>query len=269
MTDGTAPALALAHLSALDLSPRRLLRLAAAYGFASVSLRLSPAAANSPFYPVKAGSPELNELRRISKGEGAGVSDIEIVSLSPDFEAGSCLWMLETGAELGATGLCVTGDDPVRARLTHNFAALCELAGSFGIAVDLEYMRWRPVARLADALDVVSRAEQNNGHVLIDLLHHTRSGGTVEELAQVPAGALRQVQVSDAPALLPQGLDIIDEARATRYIPGTGELPLAASLEALRQASVFSIELPAHLSLPDTPLSERLSRSADWLRQAL
>lgn len=66
-----------------------------------------------------------------------------------------------------------------------------------------------------------------------------------------------------------QRLDIVNEARATRYIPGTGELPLAASLQALRQASVFSIELPAHLSLPDTPLSERLSRSADWLRQAL
>jgi sugar phosphate isomerase/epimerase len=265
----SALALGLAHLSALDLAPGELLRLAARTGYQSVSLRIAPAAPGSPQYPLKAGSAELCETLKICDGEGVRVSDIEIISLSPDFDVEAHRWMLEAGEAFGATGLCVTGDDDDRARISDSFAALCDAAAPHGIDVDLEYMRWRHVARLGDALEVITRASQPNGRVMLDLLHHSRAGGTIEELAAVPASALRQVQVSDGPAELPAGLDIIDEARGTRQIPGTGELPLAASLAVLRDAPVFSVEMPAHLSLPDMPIEDILIRSAAFLRETL
>lgn len=160
--------LGVAHLTALELAPARLVREARRAGFSAVGLRLHPVIPGAQAYPVAPGSQALRELRAVMAGEGVRVTDIEFVALKAQAQVADYQPLLAAGAELGALSLTVSGDDDDVARLTGNFAALCELARGHGLRVDLEFMRWRPVATLQQACTVVTGAGQDNGGVLVD-----------------------------------------------------------------------------------------------------
>lgn len=249
------PGIGVAHLSALDLPPIAFARHAARAGFSAIGLRLNPAMPGGQAYPLRAASAELRELKQILLGEAIAVADIEFVALLPDIDVYQLQWLLESGAELGARSLTVSGDDADRQRLTANFAQLCELAAPFGVRVDLEFMRWREVADLPAAVAVVQGAAQDNGAILVDALHLYRSGGTARLVAALPDGLLGAVQLCDAPWQAPPPEQIIQEAREGRLAPGQGELPLAELLAALPAQVAFSVEMPA----PQMPVEQRLA----------
>jgi len=240
--------LGVAHLTALELAPARLVREARIAGFSAVGLRLHPVMPGAKAYPVAAGSQALRELRAVMAGEGVRVTDIEFVSLTAHTQVDDYQALLAAGAELGAQSLTVSGDDDDVARLTGNFAALCELARGHGLRVDLEFMRWRPVATLQQACAVVTGAGQDNGGVLVDALHLFRSGGQVADIAAVDPHWLRALQLCDAPLQAPADALIIQEAREGRLLPGDGQLPLVQLLAALPEDVCISAEVPcAHL----------------------
>ena len=238
------PRLSLSHLSALDLRPAELLSAAAAAGFWAVGLRLNPAAPGAISYPLRAGSAELSETRRRMNDTGVAIYDVEFVPLVPTVDIGSHEGMLAAAAELGARRLNVSGDDPDRARLVAHFARMCELAGRFGLGVDLEFMRWRHVASLADAVEVVTSAGAANGGILLDALHLFRSGGSVAEVRALKPGLITSAQLCDAPLRAPPPEGIIEEARNRRLIPGRGELPLRELIESLAPGVAFAVEVP-------------------------
>ncbi|WP_060514208.1 sugar phosphate isomerase/epimerase family protein [Pseudomonas sp. NBRC 111132] len=250
--------LGVAHLTALELAPARLVREARRAGFSAVGLRLHPVIPGAQAYPVAPGSQALRELRAVMAGEGVRVTDIEFVSLTAQAQVADYQPLLAAGAELGALSLTVSGDDDDVARLTGNFAALCELARGHGLRVDLEFMRWRPVATLQQACTVVTGAGQDNGGVLVDALHLFRSGGQVADLAGVDPRLLRAVQLCDAPLLAPVEELIIAEAREGRMLPGQGQLPLAALVAALPAQLCVSVEVPS----AGVPAEQRLQAAA-------
>lgn len=257
--------LGVAHLTALELAPVSLVREARRAGFSAVGLRLHPVMPGAQAYPVAAGSEAMRELRAVMAGEGVRVTDIEFVSLTAQTRVADYQALLAAGAELGATSLTVSGDDRDVARLTGNFAALCELARGQGLRVDLEFMRWRPVATLQQACAVVMGAGQDNGGVLVDALHLFRSGGQVADIMQVNPHLLRAVQLCDAPLLAPADDLIIQEAREGRLLPGEGQLPLAQLLAALPGDLCISVEVPS----AGLPAAQRLQAAAQathaWL----
>jgi sugar phosphate isomerase/epimerase len=260
--------LAVAHLTALDLAPVALVREAARSGFSAVGLRLHPVLPGATCYPIAAGSPAAHELKAVMAGEGVQVSDIEFVSLTPDFQLTDHEALLAAGADLGATSLTVSGDDLEIERLTHNFAALCELASGYGLRVDLEFMRWRAVATLQQAVAVVTAAGQGNAGVLLDALHLYRSGGDEKALAEVDPRYLRAVQLCDAPLQAPAEALIIQEAREGRLLPGSGELPLTALLSALPADVHISVETPSVLLAPQMRLQAAYEATRSWLSRA-
>jgi sugar phosphate isomerase/epimerase len=227
------PRLSLSHLSALELRPAELLSAAAAAGFWAVGLRLNPAAPGAISYPLRTRSAELSETRRRMNDTGMAIYDV-----------GSYEGMLAAAAELGARRLNVSGDDPDRARLAAHFAQMCELAGRYRLGVDLEFMRWRHVASLADAVEVVTRAGAANGGILLDALHLFRSGGSVAEVRALKTGLIRSAQLCDAPLRAPPPEGIIDEARTRRLLPGRGELPVRELIESLPPGVAFAVEVP-------------------------
>jgi len=237
--------LGVAHLTALDLAPQALVREAGRAGFSSVGLRLHPVMPGAQAYPLAVGSEALRELKTVMAGEGVSAADIEFVSLTPQVRIAEYEALLAAGAELGAVSLTVSGDDEDSVRLAHNFAALCELAKVHGLRVDLEFMRWRPVATLQQALAVLTAAGQGNSAVLVDALHLFRSGGDAAAIAQVDPHYLRAVQLCDAPLQAPVEALIIQEAREGRLLPGQGQLPLRALLEALPVDVALSVETPS------------------------
>ena len=250
--------LGVAHLTALELAPARLVREARRAGFSAVGLRLHPVMPGAQAYPVAPGSQALRELRAVMAGEGVRVTDIEFVALTAQAQVADYQPLLAAGAELGASSLTVSGDDHDVARLTGNFAALCELARGHGLRVDLEFMRWRPVATLQQACTVVIGAGQDNGGVLVDALHLFRSGGQVADLAGVDPRLLRAVQLCDAPMLAPADELILPEAREGRLLPGQGQLPLAALVAALPAQLCVSVEVPS----AGVPAEQRLQAAA-------
>lgn len=258
-------ALGVAHLTALELAPLAFVREAARAGFDAVGLRLHPAMPGGVAYPLRAASAELAQLRQALGDEGVVVNDIEFIALTPDVNLAVVPWMLETGASLGARSLTVSGDDPDSGRLVERFAALCELAAPLGMVVNLEFMRWRVVGNLSQALAVVEAAGQANGGILVDALHLFRAGNTVDELACVPRRWLHDVQLCDAPAKAPPEASIIQEAREGRLPPGEGGLPLHALLGVLPESVRLSAEIP-QLGLGS---SERLAQAAASTRALL
>lgn len=250
----------LAHLTALKLHPARFAALAARAGYQSVSLRLAPVAPGAVHYSLQPGTAALRAARDAMSDCGITVSGVEILSLGPDFDIALVEPLLARGAELGAIGLCVTGDDPVRNRIVANFARLCELAYAYKINVDLEFMRWRDIATLKDAAAVVTAANAPNGFVLLDTLHLIRSGGSAADVVSADARLFRCVQLSDAHAEIPADLDVIGEARSGRLPVGDGALPLASVVSALPADVALSAELPIN-ARNETALTDALARS--------
>lgn len=260
--------LGVAHLTALDLDPISLVREAGQAGFSSVGLRLNPATAGGIAYPITAGTEALKRLKATMQAEAVSLYEIEFIQLSPEVMVSSFEPMLESGAELGAVCLSVSGDDADFARLTDHYAALCCLAKGYGLRVDLEFMRWRQVATLEQAIAVVVASGQANAGVLLDALHFFRSGGEPSAITQTDLKHLHALQLSDAPLLSPAEDLIIPEARAGRLLPGCGGLPLAELLSVLPADIHLSVETPSLHIHRDERLKQAFSATQSWLEQA-
>lgn len=247
--------LSLAHLTVLDVAPPALFDLAADAGYQNVGIRILPAVPGAVCYPLS--RPAVIEWRRRMAGAGVGIHDIEFIPLTPEVRVGDYAQTLALAAELGARRLNVSGDDADFDRLAGNFGALCDLAADAGMGVDLEFMRFRTVGTLHQALDIIARAGRPNGRLLIDLLHLFRSGGTAEMLRDVPSNALGSVQLCDAPRRDPTDAGIADEARQGRLFPGEGELPLIAFMDALPGDICVGVEVPAESTYPELGASRR------------
>jgi sugar phosphate isomerase/epimerase len=259
-------ALGLAHLTALELAPAALIAEAARAGFAAVGLRFVPATSDGPAYPTRVGTVAHRALKRVLSDEGVRVSDIEFIQLKPDIDVSSLAGCLEAGADLGAAAVIASGDDPDRARLTAHFVELCQLAASFGLRVDLEFMRWRVIGSLPQAAAIVREAGQMNGAILVDALHLARSGGQADELIALPDRWLRAAQLCDARAEAPKTeTAIIAEAREGRLPPGDGALPLGALLEVLPADTGLSVEMP----LPALDARARIAAAFNATRNLL
>ena len=250
----------LSHLSVLPIGPPALIDLAADAGFRSIGIRLCSPVAGGPEWPLRAGSPELREILARMNDRGVSVFDIEVLVLAADTDVVEYVPALESGAALGAQRACINVDDAERPRTIERFGRLCDLARPFGIGLDLEFMVWRPIARLEDALAVVQAAGRSNGKILIDALHLHRSGGTPAAIAALDGTLIGSVQLCDAPTTPPPPSGIIDEARGGRLAPGEGALPLEALLGAVPQTVPLAVEAPLARSMPDATPLERARR---------
>jgi sugar phosphate isomerase/epimerase len=260
--------LSLAHLSELDVPPLELVEIAARAGFASIGLRTAPAAPGSPVYPLRTQAEQAKMRRRLADN-GIKVLEVEVVPLSEMTRVADYQPMLETGAAVGASRLTVVGGSADFSVVADRLAAMAELAQPYGIAVDLEFMPFRPVQTFAHAHEVVTRANHRNAHILIDVLHVFRSGSSLDSIKQTDPTLLGPVQLCDAPATPPA--DLIVEARTRRLLPGAGELALDALLDALPRDIALGVEVPLAGQRPDLDPGARLallvSATRDFLKR--
>ena len=247
----------LSHLSVLPVGPPDLIDLAADAGFHAVGIRLCSPMAGGPEWPLKVGSAELRETLARMKHRAVSVFDIEVLRLAEDTDVQKYVPMFESAAALGAQRACVNIDDPNRSRTIDRFGTLCDLAAPFGLGLDIEFMIWRPVARLEDAVAIVKAAGRSNGQILVDALHLDRSGGTPAAVAALDAALIGSVQLCDAPKKRPESSGIIDEARSGRLAPGEGDLPLDALMNALCLSVPLAVEVPLTRSMPNATSLER------------
>ena len=238
------PALTLAPLGFLELDPPALISVAAEVGFASVTLRLAPAVPGGAHYPLAPGSPELRRVLTRAHDTGMGILQVELIALDRATDVSAHRPMLEAGAALGATRLVVAGDDPDLSVVAARLAEVADLAAEYGLTVDLEFMPFRALATLGQALAAVSAAGRDNVAVMVDALHLARSGGVPADIAAADPRRLAVLQLCDAPLVAPARPLLADEARGRRLLPGQGELPLAALLAAMPPDALLACEVP-------------------------
>jgi sugar phosphate isomerase/epimerase len=260
--------ISLAALTILDAGPAGEIRAAAEAGFEAVGLRLNPLV---PSDPVVVGDAERErEILRLLAETGLGVLEIGVFQITPALDVEKLIPVLAFSARIGARFIVCPVEDRDRARRSAIFAALCDAALPFALTVLAEFNPYSAMPRLEDALALVAAAARPNAALCIDALHLSRSGGAPSDLAAVPPRLMPLVHFCDAraPARALPPEELRRESRTARLLPGEGELPLEALLDALPPDVAISVEAPsardAHL-----PAAERARRALAATRAVL
>lgn len=246
--------LAVAPLSALSESPADFVRAAHIAGFASVGLRVFPVSASDRPFPIDIGSRAFRGVRNALDDTGVRVTDIEVLSVTPELSREDWLPGMEAGAALGAELVNVVGDDPSKARFADTVARIAQDARDHGLLPVLEPIAYRAFDSYRVAFDIAAEAECA---VELDMLHFVRTGTAVATIA-AHADLVRIVQLCDAPASAAdhgdalRGLAADDteaalqvaESRLLRLLPGDGVAPIAELLRVLGPDTPISVEIP-------------------------
>lgn len=262
--------LCLSPLTVLPCSPLEQIDAAHAAGFDAVDLRLLPVLPTDT--DVLADAALLRAIERRLAATGLRVLGIELVRVGPDSDVAALDPVLRCAADLGASTLLVTSQAAAEYQASEErqtarkLGALCELAGRFGLRPMLEFMVFRGIARLEDAVRVARLADHPNVGICVDALHLQRSGGSPASLAAVDPAWLACLQLCDAPAAQPA--DLAAEARYDRLYPGEGGLPLRALLQAVPADLPISLEAPCR-ARAGRPVAERASEIARCARSLI
>lgn len=249
----------ISHLTALEASPEELIDLAAEFGFGGVGIRNRPPQHTAHRWPISGDLKRSQQIAERARSCGITVFEGETFSIWPDFSVEAMMAGLESAAAMGVRAIVSAGIDDEEDRLVDSYRQLAEAAQPFGIVVGIEFMPFQKLRTLEQARRVQARIGMDNARILIDALHLSRSGGSVEEVARLQPGTVAYVHLCDAPAKLPPASEIAAEARATRLYPGEGELDLAGLLGVLDPDLPVSLEAPHrdHGHLPPRELVKR------------
>ncbi len=235
----------LAYLSSHRCTPAQAIQVAAQTGYQYVGLRLWPNAPGAPQQHLL-GQPEaLRETLAAQRDTGVGVFDLEIIRINADFDPHTWDALYDVGAQLKAKAILVAGDDPDEARLTANYARLCEVMKPYGMTADLEFMPWTEVKDAKSALRIVQNAGMpGNAGILVDALHFGRSSTTLDDIRAIPRQLLHYAQICDAEAGLHFSTEqMIHTARCERLLPGDGSIDVQGLFDALPADLPVSVEV--------------------------
>jgi sugar phosphate isomerase/epimerase len=140
---------------------------------------------------------------------------------------------LELAARLGSPWLvCSPPRDPCDlGQITRRYGDLLELGRQVGVKPTFEYISFLgSVSRLDQAWRVVQNVHDADATLVLDAFHTWNSGGTLDDLRQVPAERISHYHVDDAAAEIPAGRQLDPD----RVMPGDGVIDLAAEVDVLR-----------------------------------
>lgn len=241
MTDPLTPAhsvpsprlLSLAAGVVLDVGPAEAVAVAADAGWPAAGIWFDPATWTDAV---------AADVRRRLDATGIVALDLEPVMLSSKGDAGERI--VEAAQIISARNILVASRDDDHGRVAARLAELAARLPASGIRLVLEFLPALGIRSLGEALSVVGTVGDPRVGVLIDSLHLARAGESPADGAAVDPALLPYLQLADAPAAPParDPAALIEEALHGRLLPGEGELPLGALLDAVPGVPV-SVEL--------------------------
>lgn len=238
--------ISVSHMTALDAEPERMIDAAAKAGFQGVGLRIFPPRHAPDQYPVAGDWPRIRSLRTRAEDQGIRVFEAESFGIGPDFQPDDFARALEAAEALNAGVIVSAGIDDDLDRLAENYGWLAEASASHGIRMAMEFMPYRGMKTLADALSVHAKVNHPNARLLIDAVHLSRGGAGIVDLAAIPdRSIIGHFHICDAPAAIPAtDAAKMAESREARLYPGQGSLPLRDMLALLPDDCSISLEAP-------------------------
>lgn len=259
------------QITAIEAEPKLLPGIAALSGCNQVSLFTnSPSAGlpeentgyNFPLVTQNTKQAVQAELRK----HDIQVDGIEFFPMSSGIDVRDFTGALALGRELGAKrAVALVFDDNASSTLDR-LGEFCNLAEKEGLTVGLEFT---PLTRgcrsLQQAVWFVDQVGRKSLGIGIDTLHLTRSGGTVEQLLALDERYFSYVQLCDGHGLQ-ESSDYFTEAH-NREIPGEGDFPLRAILNALPASIPIELEVPSDARRESgIPAEERARTAAKYAR---
>ena len=235
------PKLSLDSLTLTDTQPQVAIRAAAEAGFDVCSLWVQePALFPSPLLT----SEKERECTAIIADTGIEVQALEVFDLHSLAAVEGYKPQLELGARLGGkTALAINFSNPDRSETAAILAKFSEVAGEFGLGVNLEPVCGGKSQTLNEARDLIKASGADVG-ICFDPHHLIRTGGGLAELKAIEPGLIRYVQVCDGP--IPQPAEIaMTEAVCERLYPGEGDFPLLELLRAAPRDVTVGFECPS------------------------
>ena len=232
-------------LTVLGMNPVDHVSLAADLGCSGVSMGLTQLPFNPHAYPAwsLAGDPALRrEMKAAMRDRGVAINIGEGMIVRPGSDAASRAAELDIFAELGALRINSVAMGCELPDIYDQLAIMADMAAERGMGFCIEFCPVFPVDSLKACLKLVDHIGRDKAQVLIDAMHHFRSGGNVEEVAALDPAQIAHVQLCDAP--LAPADDYLKEATFGRMVPGTGELPLRAFVDALPRDVTLGLEVP-------------------------
>jgi sugar phosphate isomerase/epimerase len=153
---------------------------------------------------------------------GAGVAAREEAEFLTDF-----------GAAVGAEGLIAASMEVGDLDLTQavdGFGALCDHAAERGLWVAIEFLPWTRIPDLPAARAIVEGAARENGGLIVDSWHFTRSGSRLADVVEI-ARSVHCFQINDTAPVAED--DLRDECMHRRLLPGEGSADLIGLIRAL------------------------------------
>jgi sugar phosphate isomerase/epimerase len=210
-------------------------------------------------------------MERSLRGSGLEVFDVEVVRVTSGTVVADVLPALEFAGTLGARRLAVTSGTPAEHRAEDEadflgrLEELCIAAEPYGVGIMLEFIPYRAISSLGEALEVVRKVGHPGLGVTLDALHFHRSGGEAGQIHLAEPELLACAQLCDAPAVAPADLPL--EARYGRLFPGEGGLPLEEFVASLPTGLPVCVEVPArnHGGMSILDRAEKALRTARQL----
>lgn len=251
----------LAHLTVLGCAPPEMIYIAAMTGYDYVSLRpIYMGLPGEPNYDLASNKELLKHTKAAINNTKIKVHDIELARIFDGVNLNNYKPAMEVAAELGAKSVLSSIWTPNREYYVEKFAELCDLAKSFGLNVELEFVTWADVNNLQKAAEVLKLVNRDNSGIMIDTLHFNRSRVNLEELDELPRDWFNFAHICDGPAEIPTTKEgLIHTGRDARLYVGEGSIDIASIVNRLPEM-VYSIELPNIEKVKETGYAEHARR---------
>jgi sugar phosphate isomerase/epimerase len=198
-----------------------------------------------------AKNPELFKLTEQALREtGMVINDIELAKIADDIDVGRYESAFETAAKLGVKDVISSIWSDKKDFYLEQFARLCDLAGQYGLFVNLEFVTWAGIRTLKEVREILDAVKKPNAAIFVDTLHFHRSRMTLEELDACPENLFRFMHICDGPKEIPDESspvykeELIRVGRDAREYVGEGAIDIASIVKKLPDSVLFSIELP-------------------------
>ncbi len=167
--------------------------------------------------------------------DDTGIVALDIEPIIPSVDGNDFAeQLIEAAVIIGAQHILFTSRLKDQARTTERYQQVCELAEPHGIVVVCEFLPIFPLNTLSMAAEIVGTSGASNSGVLIDNLHLSRSGSSIDDVKAMPIELFPYLQICDAPAQCPTDFaGLLDEALNGRLCPGEGSLPIVELLNAI------------------------------------
>jgi len=259
----------LAYLTIPGTSPIDQIRIAAESGYDFVSLRPIPMhLPNEPLFQFGEDRKLFLDIRKALEEYKIGLMDVELARVREDLKVEDFERAFAAGAELGATDVLSSIWTKDKDFAVKQFGKICDMAASYKLRVNLEFVTFSGVVGLEGALEVLDAVARPNAYLMVDTLHAHRSRVSPEDLAKVDRSRFGFIHLCDGPKEIPSLEDpsMIGVAREGRLYAGEGGVDIAGMLKAM-PINPISIELPNSREMAERGAAGHAARCLETARK--